>query len=843
MRRWLPLLLFGSLALAQNPWATIAETPLGLLGSPAGLLQTGPLGNADAVLPDGRLLTPAGRTFPAGDLPLFLALSPDGRYLVASNDGAGHQSLTLLDLKTGALSSLQPTPPVNPRTGKPIRHTLFGTLLFKGDQLFAAGGGSNQIYRFQLVQGHLVELPSISLAAPQMGVKTLNTFYPTGLALSPDGQTLYVTENLGNRLAMVDLATGTIRSVPVGVYPYAVTVAPQGTIFVSNWASHDVSVLSPQGELLGTISLPPSRIPETVHATSLPGAMALSPDGRRLYVVESDEDALAVISTRRAQLLKTVSLLPYPGLPGGLNPNAIALSPDGKRAYITLGGLNALEVVDLARDRVLGEIPTGWYPSAVIVSSDGKMLYVANAKGQGAGPNLESQWIGAMIAGSLEVIPVPDHRTLAQDTEQVVHNTVRVLPARDALGPIPYLPGLSSPIRHVIFIVRENKTYDEELGDLQRGNGDPALTLFGERYTPNAHALARQFVDFDNFYVDGEVTAQGHQWTAGGGPTDYVERTWPGYYSSRGRVWDSGIPGTPANTNPWGYLEPLAGGVNPSKDTGALPVTYPKLGYLFNAALRAGISFMDFGEFLEHDPKTGQIPPALLAHTDPNYPGWDLKIPDTYRASFLIQLIKKHTLPRFTYLYLMDDHTAGTEPGFPNPAAEVANNDQATGEVIAALSQSPYWKDSAVFVVEDDAQSGGDHVDAHRSVLYIASPWARQGFVDHVHLDQMSVLKTIELLLGLEPLSQNDAWATPLFSAFQNHPDLAPFQLQAEQVPDQFGPSTMNTAQSPLAQLSAELGFSRIGSVPGRLQAEILWTALYGPQGYQGYLKALHHLR
>lgn len=793
---------------AMAAWREVAFAPVADLENPAGDLPTRIESLSSAVLPDGRFLTPYGSQVEVGDLPLGMVESPDGTVVAVANSGAGTQTVSIVSVATGrVVQTLEPKSPKG-------KNEMYAGLAFSpdGGLLFVAGGGANEVYAYAKgAEGRFTPAAAIPVAG-----------YPTSLAMSPDGKTLYVTDNLANTLTAIRLDGTRATSqttIPVGSYPFAIAVSPDGNeVYVSNWGSSSLSIVDAVTMQEETqIPLWAAPVKDAVDVGTLPGSIVLSKNGSTAYVSEADENAIAVVDIADRRVTERLSVDPYRGAPAGIAPNGLALSPGGRRLYTTEGMLNAVGVYSLPEKRWLGQVPVGWYPTAVLVDPGSGRIIVANSNGVGSGPNLQSQWVGAMIHGTLSLFPPPSRARLAQTTKSVVADTVRVAKPPEG-SPIPTEPG-AGPIKHVILIVRENKTYDEDFGDITEGNGDASLTIYPEKVTPNAHALATTFGLMDNYYVDGEVTAQGHEWVAGAGPTDYVQRTWSAYYSGRGRVWDSGIPGTIPNTDTFGWEQDVY--KNPG--AGSLPISYPKLGYLFNDALRSGISFTDYGEFVEHDPVTGNVLGSLMQHMQANYPGWNLKIPDTRRAAIFIKNLDEGVLPTFSYVFLMDDHTAGTTPGYPNPNAEVANNDYATGEIVAAVSRSKFWKDSAIFVVEDDAQSGGDHVDAHRSIVMVASPYARRHVVIDAHYDQMSVIKTIELITGMKPLTVNDAYATPMWKVFTSHPDFAPFSLLPEKVPYRFSdPATQNSLATVDAALSLASGITRQEGAPGGLQRRIL---------------------
>lgn len=516
---------------------------------------------------------------------------------------------------------------------------------------------------------------------------------------------------------------------------------------------------------------------------NLPVNLALSPNHQWVAVSNSGagNQSLMILNATTGDVVQTIPMKTL--------YNGLVFSPDSQTLYVAGGGTNEVFVFQQQKGTFTqtGSIPVSGYPTALALSPDGNTLYVTDNLGN-----------------DLTAVHLQSGQGLSQQTVQV--------------GEDPFAVAVSSNGQQIYVSNWKSSSLDEEFGDIKAGNGDPALTLYPAKITPNNHALAEDFGLFNNYYVDGEVTAQEHQWVAGAGPTDYVQRTWAAYYSNRGRTWDAGVPGTLANTDTYGWEQ----NVYSDLWAGSLPVTYPKLGYLFNDALRAHLSFLDYGEFVEHDPTTGNVLSVLKSHLQANYPGWNLHISDTQRATIFLDNLKKGVFLQFSYVYLMDDHTAGTEPGFPNPNPEVANNDEATGEIVNAISHSKYWKNTAIFVLEDDAQSGGDHVDAHRPILMVASPYARRNVVLNSHYDQMSMLKTIELMLGMPSLTVNDTFATPLWSAFTNKPNFAPYVLQKENVPYQFTANVMNTIKTVDAALSANHPMSQIEQASGAVQRKVL---------------------
>jgi phospholipase C len=497
-------------------------------------------------------------------------------------------------------------------------------------------------------------------------------------------------------------------------------------------------------------------------------------------------------------------------------------------------------VVDVARNRVVGMIPTAWYPTDVALSSDGGRIYVTSAKGLGAGPNTgpgypnptsgsptsPKQHVGSMMAGSLSTIPTPGSGQLARYSQQVVANDgfdERDHQLTQAAGsPLPRRQGGDSPIRHVIYIVKENRTYDQEFGSLGKGNGDPSLNLFGDESAPNARALQRRFVTLDNFYADAEISAQGWNWSTGANSNPYVEQTWPANYSPRNHPYDF-EGGNPATA--------------PNRD--------PASAYLWDRLSNAGVSFRNYGFFKgagTFNTGPGPADPLLVAQDDPNFWGYDLGCPDSSGTFTVVktcpvprvdewarefgQYVTDGKLPAVQLLRLPNDHTAGTRVGAPTPQAYVADNDYALGRVVDTVSHSPYWASTAIFVVEDDAQNGPDHVDAHRTIAQVISPYTRTGKVDSTFYSTVSMLRTMELLTGLGPLTQFDAAATPMFNAFTGHPDTTPYNVSK---PDDAVLKAVNGAHAPLAAEAAKQDLSGEDRIDMTTFNQEVWQSVKGP--------------
>jgi YVTN family beta-propeller protein len=759
------------------------------------------------LLPNGWRIAPAGRHITVGDLPLAMAESPDGRLLVISNDGYSKPTLTLVDLKT-----------LNVAQKVEVANTWLGIAWHPdGKRLYLSGGGANSVEEFELTDKGLKAGASVKLEKPA------ESSFVGGLAISPEGSRLFAVHALGELLSEIDLKAGqVVRKVQLPAEGYTALLTPDGkTLLVSLWGGakvllFDAATLALQGE---------------IAVGEHPNAMVLSKDGGRLFVACANTNEVWVADLAARTAKERISIALDPAAPPGSTPNGLGLSPDGRTLLVANADNNTVAVVDVSRPgaaAVRGFIPTGWYPTAARFSNDGRRIFILSGKGltsqanprgpQAGAPAAPGQYIGELLHGALSVLPVPDEKELAAYTRTVYRlnpytASSRLAPAGAPKGsPIPARVRGSSPIKHVFYVIRENRTYDQILGDIKEGNGDPNLCLFGEEVTPNAHALAREFVLLDNFYVNAEVSYGGHAYSTAAYSSDFVEKVWPMYYGQRGG--DYLVEGGGQLRNAYGN------------------VTAPRDGYLWDACNRAGVSVRSYGEFVEKDKKNPDkmvaSVPGLTGRLNPDYPGWDLSIPDNRRVDVWLKEFHQYEanggLPRLSIIRLGDDHTAGTKVGMPTPRAMIAENDLALGRVVEAISRSRFWKESAVFVLEDDAQDGPDHVDAHRSVAFVASPWARRKAVDSTLYTTAGMLRTMELILGLPPMSQYDAAAAPMYGAFQATPDLAPFTHREARVP-------IDERNSPLAWGAAASQKMELGEAdlaPELELNEILWKSVRG---------------
>jgi len=767
------------------------------------VMLPGKLSDGSILLPNRYKLSPAGEQIPVGDLPLNMAFSPNGKYLAVTNNGYSEQFVSIIDVASH--KQIQTLP---------VRASFFGIdFNADGQKLFVSGGGKDLIYIFAYKDFQYVMADSIFL-----NPDPTTEWFVTGIKSAENGNVLYVATKTLKTLLKVSVQEKKILGRLVfDHFLYDVVLGDNGNkLYISIWGGSAVAV----------VYTPNLTLHKTIPVGDHPNKMVLASDGR-LLVANANTDNVTVIDTQTDSVVETISVKPYNNAPNGSTPNGLAVSSDSKTLYVANADNNNVTVVDISQpgdSRMLGFIPTGWYPTAVTLSQSQDKLFIANGKGfiskanpSGPDPTGEryedkNQYIGRLLWGTVSVLPVPDAAQLKNFTAQVRKNNgwerfnnTTPKPRTTEKHAIPVKVGDPSLIKHVLYIIKENRTYDQIFGDLPQGNGDTSLVLFGREITPNHHNIAEQFVLFDNFYVNAEVSADGHEWSMGAIATDFVEKTWPSTYSGRGK----------------GY---------PSE--GNYEIAFPTIGYIWDMAARKGISYRSYAEFINAPADTAE--PAfttmktLEGHFDPKFRPWDLDYLDIWRAKEFIRELHEYEqtgdLPNLIIMRLPNDHTYGTRAGKHTPRSMVADNDLALGMVLDAFSHSIFWKESAVFVLEDDSQNGPDHVDAHRSVLLVASPYARRGLVDHNMYDTASVLKTIELILGLPPMSQYDAAAFPLIPAFQDKPDFTPFT----HVLNQYPLDKINSKTAYGAEISLSMDFSDEDVAPEQELNEVLWKAIKG---------------
>ena len=740
----------------------------------SGCISYGAPPESSRTLHSGWKISPAGVHQTVGDMLLGTALSPDGKTLAMTNVGYAPHQLHLVDVVDGTV-----------RQSLPLERAWNG-LVWSGDgtTIYVSGGASPFIHVFKKqAEGAFAKFGTITVPGLTQNVPVepgKMPAYLAGMALSSDGHTLFVANISTDTLYAVGLPDGQpvrSRKLQEGARPYCLRAGP-GTqeLYVTQWALSAIAVLDMN--TLETI--------RTIKTGNHPNDILFTADGRMFVSCGNDDTVHAhdPLTGRTRERLR-VSLTPKS--PAGATPGALAATPDGVTLFVANADNNSVAVIDIRRmdaSRVKGFIPTGWYPTAVACSTDGKRLFIGSGKGLGTKPNpvaqlpinptapLGYEYIGKMLSGLISMLPIPDDAALAGFTRQVFNNT----PYQDALldkpvqtpsakkNPVPSRVGRRSPIRYVLYIIKENRTYDQVFGAFQdhtgkpRGDGDPNLTLFGEEVTPNQHELARKYVLLDNIFCSGEVSADGHPWSTGAYVTDITQRSWPAQYAGRGR-------------------QPLTE-----------KATIPPAGYIWDLCAKAGLSYRSYGEYVY---ATGpDSPPEPLLSVDGatslkghSSAGWQAARATNKRdfekaAIFIAELHafeRLNNLPRFMVMSLGENHTSGTRPGAFTPKASVASNDLALGRIVEACTRSKFWREMAIFVIEDDAQNGPDHVDAHRTAALVISPYAQRQHLDSTFYTTVSMLRTMELILGLPPMSQYDAAATPMYNSFTQKPDFSTY--------------------------------------------------------------------
>ena len=720
--------------------------------------HTGRQTDGSVLLPNGWTITPAGEQIPLSTLPMSLALSPDEKHALVLNGGFLPPTISVIDLAGTRETARVPVPD----------GWLGLTFNKAGDKVYVGGGSRVSVFEFSFQEGELKlqrEFPVIPaderLASDHIG----------DVVLSADERFLYAANLFRNSVTMLNTQTGfVVREIRTGFRPYRLLLGLDGkTLLISHWAESSIGVYSlSDGRLIQKVGVGPHPTDMLIQRQKMDRGPDQVPLVGRLFVACANTNSVSVVGVTSGngfELLERIPVAPTPRAPAGSTPTALALSSDGKLLYTVCSDNNTIVVADVSQERaeLLGAIPTGWYPTDVGATSDGRLLYLSG-KGQGSHPaprgpdpsrrGEEEQYVASLQTGSLGILPPFGAEQLLELTRLVVENT----PYDDRLlldagiadrNPIPNRPGLPSPIKHVIYVVKENRTYDQVLGDLESGTGEPELTVFGNAVTPNHHRPAREFVLFDNFYTAGDASADGQNWSVAGIANDYVQKLWPSYYGRRRRIYDF---------------------------EGGEATAVPTAGYLWTNATAAGISVRNYGFWVQSNGNRLRInDPGLATHTNSAFVPFDLDYSDQKRVDeFLrefIELQAAEKLPQLMMVRLPGDHTAGRAPGKPTARAMMADHDYALGRLVETVSKSEIWGQTAIFVVEDDAQDGADHIDSHRSLAFVASPYAKRRFVDHAHYSTASVLRTIELILGLRPMTQFDAAAPPMADAFTTKPD------------------------------------------------------------------------
>lgn len=805
-------------------WLGIAGIGFALFVRAQAPAVTDSMGVKKVLLPNGWSLTPAGHSLPLGDLPLNIAVSSSRRYLAVTNNGQSTQTIQLIDaVKERILDSVI------------IPKSWLG-LAFSADEqfLYASGGNDNRIlkYKISAVDKHGAQRSDVHrmilVDSIALGKRWPEKISPAGLAIDDRRGLLYVVTKENNSLYIVDLGgKAVVQRFELGGEAYTCTLSKDGSeLYITCWGCDRLLVFDTRRRRFAGEGIP---------VGDNPNDMCLTRNGRWLFVANANDNSVSVIDIRERKVVETLNAALYPQSLPGSTTNALALSGDENTLYVANADNNCLAVFDVSQPGAglsKGYIPVGWYPTAVQVI--GGRIWVANGKGMSSmanpfGPNPIArrqevnyqrgdlhraqpvQYIAGLFKGTMSIIPEPDQQQLADYSARVYQNTPYTKAGEMAAGgeagnPIPMKVGDRSPIRYVFYFIKENRTYDQVLGDCVQGNGDTSLVLFGERVTPNQHALVKEFGLLDNFYVNAEVSADGHNWSMGAYATDYLEKTWPTAYGGRGGEYDA---------------------------EGNRAIANNKGGFIWDDCQRAGVSYRSYGEFGEGNgaKKNGQPNPlvtALRGHFCASFTGWDLSVPDTTRFSEwrvdFDSLVAAGGLPQLNVIRIGNDHTAGLRRGQPTPFAYVADNDLAVGEFVEYLSKSPIWNESVVIMLEDDAQNGPDHVDAHRSPCYIAGGLVRRHFIDHTMYTTTSVLRTIELILGIPPMTQYDAAATPMWKCFTATADSTPYRA----LPANIDLREKNVAANEWSRKSAGLDLTREDRVPDHLFNEILWKGIKG---------------
>jgi YVTN family beta-propeller protein len=796
-----------------------ARLPLLALISIAALSQQIPHRLPDGyALPNGWRITPIGKAIPTEDMVLNVLPAPDGRAVMALHSGFNPHGLVVIDAHTDEATQRIP-----------LRSAWLGMAWHPdGKRLYVSGGNADgraetfraPIYVFGYENGKLSKDPVSTLEE----TISATALYWSGLAHDRKKDLLYAA-NRGTgpqpgNVVVFDTKSGKLLSrIPVEINPYDVVLSEDGrTLYVSNWASDSVSVIDTTAR----------KVVTTIAVGDNPNDMELSADGR-LYVACSNDNTVWVIDTKRRQAIEKINTALFPRAPEGSTPNALALDRKNNILFVANADNNNVAVINVeeaGESEVLGFLPAGWYPSALALDTVRQKLYIGNSKGAGSysdirgplsplppGPEGNGS-VKSLQKGSVTVVSIAKLKSeIRQLTKRVYENTPYndklLAAAKPPATPtvIPPEVGAGSPIKHVLYIIKENRTYDQVFGDITKGNGDPRLTIFGRKVTPNQHALADQFVLFDNLYCDGEVSVDGHSWSNSAYATDFNEKLWPVTYGGHSKATNSNA-------------------------------VIPASGALWDLCKRKGLTYRSYGEWATRasDGTEMTAAPAALAlygHTAPGFKRRNMRDPDN--AAVFIREFDEYEknfnspdpdkrLPNYMVMSLPENHTRGTAPGQYTPVAMVASNDYAVGLIVDRVSRSRYWPETAIFIIEDDAQNGSDHVDARRTVGLAISPYIRRGTVDSTLYTTSGMLRTIELLLGLPPMSQYDAAATPMYKAFGTEQDLTAYQHLKPMVDI----NVKNTKTAYGARKSQKMDFSDVDRTPMFALNEIIWKSIKG---------------
>jgi DNA-binding beta-propeller fold protein YncE/phospholipase C len=774
--------------------------------------QVGPLPGGAFHLNSGWVLDPVGKQVPLDTLPMSTALSPDGKYLLALNGGYRPPSITVLDAASGTVKGSVPVPDA----------WLGIAFAPGGDRVYVGGGSKAAVFEFAFAGGTLT-------ASRTFAVTPADKLTPRDMigdvTVSPDGRFLYAADLYHDSVVMINPQSGmVINRFKTGRRPYRILFHPDGkSFFVTSWADGTL------GHYDASNGSELARLPLGAHPTDIlwrngPPVDAVEGEPTwtsRLFVAAANTNSVYVVALNAAKdlsVVERINVAMTPRQPLGMTPSALGLSPDGKRLFVACSDGNVAAVVDVSsvRSRVEGFIPTGWYPTAVRALPSGALV-VLNGKGVRSYPNprgpsprtnpepvhggvREPEYVAYLQTGTASWIDPFSDQQLAAWTSKAMSLSAYHDAKLDIASSLP------QQIQHVLYIEKENRTYDQVLGDMKEGNGDASLVLFGAEVTPNLHKLASEFVLLDNFYVNADVSADGNNWSTAAIAPDYVQKMWPTEYAGRHKLYD--------------FEE---------QD----PTALPPAGYLWSNAAMAGLSVRNYGFMVENKkemapPGGDQIDkindPLLAKVTNRAYRGFDLNYMDIDRAkTFLTDLAdfeKTGNMPRLMVMRLPNDHTNGVTAGRLSPLAQAADNDQAVGMIVEAISKSKFWASTVICILEDDAQNGPDHVDSHRSPAFVISPYVKRHSVDGHMYNTTSMLRTMELILGLRPMTHFDAAAPPMTAAFQSTLDPTPYSMEKPRVP-------LDARNPPRAPAIAEkMNFEREDENDDNQLNDLLWRAI-----------------
>ena len=750
------------------------------------------------LLPNGWKLTPAGENIGVGELPMNLVFTKDEKYAITSNSGMGENSLSVIDLSS------------KKEIQRLVIDKTWRGLCYNDDEsiLYVSGGNNDKIYTYTFRDGILNLKDSLNLRSENdKNISVTGLTYWSSknyiIAVSMKSNSIYFYNISKKRL---------IKKLDPGSECFDVIIDhKEEYAFVSLWG----------GSKIAKVNLKNLEIEHFIKVGDHPCEMIISKNDDRLFVTNANNNSVSIVDLNKNSETERINSALKPDVPYGSTPNAITFNKNESVLLVANADNNYLALFDISspgESKSIGFIPVGWYPTSVKYLKEKNQLLVANGKGlmsmanpKGPKPSTKSsykdeQYIGSLFKGTVSIINFPDEIQLADFSAQVYNNTPYFnenIPTSDqAVIPITHDEKGSAQIKHVFYIIRENRTYDQIMGDISKGNGDSSLCLFHSDVTPNAHKLVEEFTLFDNFYADAEISADGHNWSTAAYATDYTEKTWPTYYGGKGGTYD------------W---------------EGGKAIASPSSGYIWDLVINKGLSYRNYGEFVKDNKGsyTGLLS-ELIPVTYEKYPGFDLNITDQYRFQIWKEdfnnLCSKDSLPSFQLIRLPNDHTSGTRKGAPTINAMIADNDYALGQIVETISKSKYWKESIIFVVEDDAQNGSDHVDAHRSVMLAIGPYVKRGFVDHNMYTSSSVLKTMELILGLKPMTQFDLSTAPILNPITNVPGLK-FYIAVKPLTDL---NEKNRAGLFGGEKCEELNLTVEDAVPEREFNEIMWKAIKG---------------